>query len=131
MEVKDLSKPLAVVMSYKNGYDSYITYLSCPSWKRYWVDVMKAVNIAELKNNLSFYLKKVKAGQELVVKDRNQPIAKLVPLVAEPEDDLLLLASEGKLKLGTHLEDDFWRLPAPQVSSAAIASAVRDDRADD
>lgn len=36
-------------------------------------------NIATLKNNLSRYLKTVQAGTEVVVLDRERPIARLVP----------------------------------------------------
>lgn len=38
------------------------------------------VKIAELKARLSEYLRQVRAGRELVVYDRNQPIARVVPL---------------------------------------------------
>lgn len=44
---------------------------------------MKSVGIAELKARLTQYLRRVKAGQELVVSDRGEPIAKIVPLGRE------------------------------------------------
>jgi prevent-host-death family protein len=37
------------------------------------------VKIAELKNHLSKYLRSVRQGREVVVKDRETPIARLVP----------------------------------------------------
>jgi len=40
---------------------------------------MRSVNIAELKNSLSRYLTYAKQGEEIVVRDRNLPVAKLVP----------------------------------------------------
>lgn len=40
------------------------------------------VNIAELKARLSEYLRHVRAGRELVVYDRNQPVARVVPMNA-------------------------------------------------
>lgn len=43
---------------------------------------MKA-GVAELKARLSRYLERVKGGQEILVTDRGQPIAKLVPIAAE------------------------------------------------
>ena len=43
---------------------------------------MQTVNIAELKNNLSAYLERVRHGEEVIVKDRNRPIARLMPLAA-------------------------------------------------
>ncbi len=41
---------------------------------------MTSVQIADLKNNLSAYLRKVRSGEELIVCDRKSPIAKIVPL---------------------------------------------------
>ena len=41
---------------------------------------MKSVNIAEFKNRLSVYLNDVKASEEILVRDRNQPVAKIVTL---------------------------------------------------
>ena len=46
-------------------------------------------NVALLKNNLSKYLKTVRAGGEVVVLDRDRPIARLVPFRAAPESDAL------------------------------------------
>jgi len=43
---------------------------------------MKA-GVAELKAGLSRYLERVKAGQEVLVTDRGQPVAKLVPIAAQ------------------------------------------------
>ena len=39
---------------------------------------MKSANIAELTNRLSVYLNDVKAGEEILVRDRNQPVARIV-----------------------------------------------------
>ena len=43
---------------------------------------MKA-GVAELKAGLSRYLERVKAGHEVLVTDRGQAVAKLVPIAAE------------------------------------------------
>ncbi|HEX4946483.1 MAG TPA: type II toxin-antitoxin system prevent-host-death family antitoxin [Blastocatellia bacterium] len=62
---------------------------------------MQSVNIAELKNNLSYYLRQVRQGTELTIKDRNRIIARLVPAAPAPDYDaeLLELAAQGKVKL--------------------------------
>jgi prevent-host-death family protein len=61
---------------------------------------MRSVNVAELKNNLSKYLTFVKAGQEVVIRDRNLPVAKLIPFSAgDANDQELLLVAAGKLRL--------------------------------
>jgi prevent-host-death family protein len=61
---------------------------------------MRSVNVAELKNRLSKYLTFAKRGEEVVIRDRNLPVAKLVPFSAEDADDQeLLLVAAGKLRL--------------------------------
>lgn len=41
---------------------------------------MKTVKIAELKDRLSEHLRAVERGAEVVVTDRNRPIARIVPI---------------------------------------------------
>lgn len=95
---------------------------------------MKSVNIAELKNHLSGYLNEVKAGQEILVRDRNQPVARIVPLARSEDEDeeLVALASQGKLRLGEGIvEESFWKMPAPRVSAAILRRAVEQERDED
>jgi prevent-host-death family protein len=40
---------------------------------------MKAVGVAELRQNLSRYLTRVERGERLLVTDRNRPVAELGP----------------------------------------------------
>jgi prevent-host-death family protein len=47
---------------------------------------MASVQIADLKNNLSAYLRKVRTGEEVIICDRKSPIAKIVPLRADDFD---------------------------------------------
>lgn len=91
---------------------------------------MKSVNIAELKNRLSVYLNDVKAGEEILVRDRNRPVARIVPLARSRDEDeeLLALASQGKVRLGEGvLEESFWEMPAPRVPVAALRRAVEQE----
>jgi prevent-host-death family protein len=94
---------------------------------------MRSVNIAVLKNNLSAYLNDVRQGEEILIKDRNLPIAKIVPLAAEDEDaEEMALAATGKLRLRRHLiPKSFWSLPAPRISVKRTVAAVRADRNED
>jgi antitoxin (DNA-binding transcriptional repressor) of toxin-antitoxin stability system len=68
---------------------------------------MKRARIADLKNNLSRYLRHVRAGDTVVVMDRDQPIAQLVPLrragagVAADEERLRRLETRGLIRRGT------------------------------
>jgi antitoxin (DNA-binding transcriptional repressor) of toxin-antitoxin stability system len=41
---------------------------------------MKSVNVAELKYRLSAYLKLARNGEEIIIRDRKLPIAKLIPV---------------------------------------------------
>lgn len=61
---------------------------------------MRTVNVAQLKNQLSKYLRFAKSGEEVVIRDRNLPVAKLVPFTADDatEEELKLVAA-GKLRL--------------------------------
>ena len=61
---------------------------------------MRSVNVAELKDQLSKYLKFAKGGEEVVIRDRNLAVAKLVPFSAEgAEEQELKLVAAGKLRL--------------------------------
>ena len=40
---------------------------------------MVSVNIRELTHNFSSYLKKVKAGERLIIMERNSPVAEVIP----------------------------------------------------
>ena len=43
-------------------------------------DAMKVANIAEFKNKISEYLSAVEKGEEVEVRRRNAPIARVVPI---------------------------------------------------
>lgn len=45
---------------------------------------MSNVNIADLKNNLSRYLARVRGGAELTVLDRDTPVARILPFAHRP-----------------------------------------------
>jgi prevent-host-death family protein len=56
----------------------------------------RAVGIAELRQNLSVYLRRVAKGERLVVTDRNRPVAELGP-AASTGSDLDRLIAEGRV----------------------------------
>jgi len=47
--------------------------------------VKTEVKIAELKGKLSEYLRSVRRGNEIVIKDRETPIARIVPYESSPK----------------------------------------------
>lgn len=62
------------------------------------------VGARELKTRLGTYMRRVKAGETLVVSERGQPIAEIRPVpkpVDEVEARLQRLAAEGFLTLAT------------------------------
>lgn len=92
---------------------------------------MRTVNIAELKNKLSSYVGYAKAGETIIVRDRNRPVAKLIPFVAEGtnEEDLALVAA-GILSLP--LEPGglgaLWEMPWPEVEGSPVTEALLEER---
>jgi prevent-host-death family protein len=91
---------------------------------------MRSVNVAELKNRLSKYLTFARAGEEVVIRDRNLPVAKLVPLSAEGAGDQeLMLVAAGKMRLPKTKLDikQLLKIPTGTVSgNKAIQSVVAD-----
>ena len=63
---------------------------------------MKTTGVAELKAHLSRYLERVKGGQEVLITERGQPVAKLVPLrvMEQRASRRHRLARAGLLQLG-------------------------------
>ena len=76
---------------------------------------MRSVNVAKLKDRLSEYLGVAKRGEEVIIRDRNLPVAKLVPFRAEgaSEQELLLVAA-GKMRLAKAEFDEKKLGPVPR-----------------
>jgi len=92
---------------------------------------MRSVNVAALKNQLSKYLTYAKSGEEIVIRERNLPVAKLVPFSAEDADQQeLRLVAEGKMKLPSAPLDveKLLKMPAPRVSGNKAIEALLADR---
>jgi prevent-host-death family protein len=54
------------------------------------------VGVAELRQNLSTYLRRVERGERLIVTDRNRPVAELGP-PPTPSSELDRLVAEGRV----------------------------------
>lgn len=92
---------------------------------------MRSVNVAELKNRLSKYLRFARGGEEVVIRDRNLPVAKLVPFSTEGADDQdLVLVAAGKLRLPKARLDvkELLRIPTGRVSGNKAIQAVVAER---
>jgi prevent-host-death family protein len=95
---------------------------------------MRSVNVGELKNRLSTYLTYAKSGEVIVIRDRNLPVAKLIPFTAEDasEEELALVAA-GAMRLPEEpLDlDALWKLPRATVADNASVQAILDEREED
>ena len=92
---------------------------------------MRSVNVATLKNQLSKYLTFAKAGEEVIIRDRNLPVAKLVPFSADDADEQeLRLAAEGKLRLPSARLNlrDFLKIRGGKVAGHKAIEALLADR---
>jgi antitoxin (DNA-binding transcriptional repressor) of toxin-antitoxin stability system len=67
---------------------------------------MQKANIADLKNNLSRYLRKVRSGETVLIMERNRPIARIERVAAESEsqDRWARLEAAGIVTAPTHPE---------------------------
>ena len=91
---------------------------------------MEKATISQLKNNLSTYLDKVRAGQSILICDRDQPIAKIertAPGTGE-DDRLARLERAGLIRRSSKkLQPDFFNRRLPK-SSKSVLDALLDER---
>jgi len=92
---------------------------------------MRSVNVAKLKNQLSKYITFARAGEEVVIRDRNLPVAKLVPFLPQGDDEQeLLLVASGKMRPPeTRLDiGKLLKIPTGRVAGNKAIQAVVVDR---
>jgi prevent-host-death family protein len=58
---------------------------------------MKTVNISDLKAKLSAHLRIVRNGEEVLVCDRNKPVARIVPVQLDKDEQRRRLIARGVL----------------------------------
>lgn len=96
---------------------------------------MEKVSVSKLKDQLSAYLKKVRAGQTVVVTDRNQPVAQLVPISrSESEDERIAhLVAQGIIRLpkGPRLDMKEFLKRRPVIENAGVLEALLEERRED
>jgi prevent-host-death family protein len=87
--------------------------------------------VSKLKASLSAYLRRVKAGEEVLVSERGRPIAKLIPVTrgdALP-DHLAEMARQGLVRVGSRrLSRAFWGLPRPRDPKGRVRGALLEER---
>lgn len=95
---------------------------------------MRSVNVAELKNRLSTYIGYAKNGEEVVIRDRKLPVAKLVPFEAgnATESELRLIA-EGKMTPAKRpwtpeLVEEIIKMPKPTARGRTVTEVLLEER---
>jgi len=89
---------------------------------------MQTISVSELQHNLTLYLEKVKDGDEIIVKEENEVIARILPFDNEEQ----LLVSQNLMRLPKKkLTEDFWESDAPEIQLEKIVKAIRSERDED
>lgn len=92
---------------------------------------MKAVNISDLKAQLSAHIQLVKDGEEVLVCDRNKPVARIVPChLTDYSDQEQRLVARGVLTLPLKRRPAFvsWPVPPGNVSDEVMERVRREER---
>jgi len=76
---------------------------------------MKIANIAELKNHLSAFISLVEKGEEIEVRKRNIPIAKLIPFKKVKKNKTVLGCGKGSVTIFNDITEplipvDYWEM---------------------
>ena len=72
---------------------------------------MLSVSINDFKNKIEFYLRKIKMGETVVIKDKNKSIAKVAPIVSEVKDKRPMGLASGDFTV----PDDFDSPLPPEI----------------
>ena len=93
---------------------------------------MEKVSVSQLKDQLSAYLKKVRAGQTVVVTDRNKPVARLEPIgpTAWDSERIAELVRQGLVSMpkAPPLTIEEIRRMRPVVPGARLLEALLEER---
>jgi prevent-host-death family protein len=96
---------------------------------------MKTVGVRDLKNKLSEYLRRVRLGESVLVTDRGEVVAELLPPGQGPGDPsvpagLQSLAKRGLLTLGAAAGTDLYPALARQPSKRrrSVAQLLDEER---
>jgi antitoxin (DNA-binding transcriptional repressor) of toxin-antitoxin stability system len=92
---------------------------------------MQKVTISELKNRLSAYLRKVRAGQTILILDRDEPVARIERVAggASIDQRLARLERTGLLRRAAEpLSPDVLRAPTPTAGRSVVAALLEERR---
>jgi prevent-host-death family protein len=94
---------------------------------------MKTVNIGDLKARLSAHIKLVREGQEVIVCDRNEPVARIVPVNLDDQSaQTKKLVARGVLvpPLKKRSSSERWPTPPGNVSDEVMKRIWKEERED-
>ena len=92
---------------------------------------MKIASVSELKAHLSKYLNQVKAGNEVLITDHGNPVARLMPIsCTKPTgESWTRMETQGLIKLGAgKLPKDFWAMPRAEDPQGLVLKALLQER---
>ena len=92
---------------------------------------MEKATISEIKNRLSAYLKKVRAGHTVLILDRDQPVARLerVEGTDHPDDRLTRLERAGLVRRSTRpMPTAVLRKAAPRAKRSVVEALLEERR---
>jgi prevent-host-death family protein len=90
-----------------------------------------SVSVSELKAKLSEHLRRVKAGETVLVTERGRAVAQLTPPPPAEDGDAGLqeLAAAGVIRPGRgRLSEEFWGLPRPRDPKGVVLRALLEER---
>jgi prevent-host-death family protein len=94
---------------------------------------MKIVNISDLKAQLSAHIRLVKDGEEVLVCDRNKPVARIVPCrLRDHSEQERRLVARGVLTLPSKKRPASvsWPVPPGDVSDEVMEQLRQEERED-
>ncbi|MGA3318903.1 MAG: type II toxin-antitoxin system prevent-host-death family antitoxin [Candidatus Korobacteraceae bacterium] len=93
---------------------------------------MRKVNVSDLKARLSAHIQLVKDGEEVLVCDRNKPVARIVPCRLADHSREQRLVARGVLTppLKKRSASGSWPVPPGNVSDEVIEQLQQEERED-
>jgi prevent-host-death family protein len=94
---------------------------------------MKSVGLRELKNRLSEYIRGVRSGEGLLVTDRGEVVAELIPPgqrvdAGSASSELVALARRGQLTLGAPNDAAVYPKLSPLLKRRRAAALLDEER---
>lgn len=96
---------------------------------------MRTVGLRELKNQLSDYVRRVRAGETILVTDRGEVVAEIKPPGRTETDSslpvgLLEMARKGLVRLGGKNDPSVYRRMPALMSAEEIRALLDEERGD-